>query len=118
MQIYRSRFLTRGEVWYDDEPTQAAVDWIFYRQRSRPVPGSRWKSFYTYLLELNQSPQALWDQLSKSGAYKVKRARDKDKVICEALPPLTPALLDSFEGVYNRYAASKYLPPLDRAFLE
>jgi hypothetical protein len=46
MHIYQSRFLVRGEVWYDDEPDSRFVDWILYRQRSQPVPGTRCKPFY------------------------------------------------------------------------
>ena len=49
MLIYRSRFLTRGEVWFDDEPDGASVDWIHYRQRSSPAAKGRWKYFYTLL---------------------------------------------------------------------
>ena len=31
MYIYQSRYLTRAEVWYDDEPGDlGSVDWVFY----------------------------------------------------------------------------------------
>jgi hypothetical protein len=31
MLVYKSRFLTRGEVWYDEEPDGVRVDWIYHR---------------------------------------------------------------------------------------
>jgi hypothetical protein len=118
MHIYKSRFLVRGEVWYDHEPDQTPVDWIFYRQRSRPAPGARWKYFYTVLLDLGESAEALLRQMSKSTAYKIRRARDKDGFTCECLDPVSRETLDSFEQTHNRFAAIKGISPLDRPFLD
>jgi hypothetical protein len=118
MQVYQSRFLLRGEVWYDQQPDPTPVDWIFYRQRSRPVPGAKWRLFYTILLDLCQSPEVLRQQLSKSTAYKIRRARDKDGILCEHLNPVTGEILDAFEETYKRFAALKGLPPLDRERLD
>ena len=118
MQTYRSRFLVRGEVWYDHEPDLTPADCIFYRQRSHPVPGAKWRFFYTILLNLRQSPEVLRQQLSKSTAYKIRRAREKDGILCEHLNPVSGEVLDAFEETYKRFAALKGLPPLDRARLD
>ncbi len=118
MHVYKSRFLKRGEVWYDHERDQTPVDWILYRQRSQPVPGATWKFFYTLMVDLSQSPEVLQQQMHSSTAYKVRRARDKDKVRCEALDPVSPEMLDEFEETYRRFAAIKGLAPLDRALLD
>jgi hypothetical protein len=118
MHIYKSRFLLRGEVWYDHEPNQTPVDWIFYRQRSRPVPGAAWKYFYSLLLDLTRDREALLQQVSKSTAYKIRRARDKDHIVCECLHAASSEVLDCFEEAYNRFASTKGLPSLDRQLLE
>ena len=118
MHVYKSRFLVRGEVWYEHEPDSLAPDWIFYRQRSQPVPGARWKYFYTILLDLGQSPEELLAQMSKTAAYKIRRARDRDRVVCEALKPVRREALDKFEQTYTRFAVVKDLAPLDRPVLD
>ncbi|HEY5914226.1 MAG TPA: GNAT family N-acetyltransferase [Verrucomicrobiae bacterium] len=118
MHIYQSRFLVRGEVWYDHEPERTPVDWIFYRQSPRPIPGARCESFYTRLLDLTQPPDELLGQMSGSTTYKIRRARDKDKVRCECREAPDVATLDRFEEIYERFAAIKGLPSLDRALLD
>lgn len=115
MYIYQSRYLTRAEVWYDDEPGCArSVDWILYRQRSSPFPGARWKCFYTLAIDLTQSTEQLLKGLNEDTAYKIRRARDRDKIVCEECNSREPAALDQFEGMYNQFATMKGLSPLDR----
>ncbi len=119
MITYRSRFLARGEVWFDNEPDPARpVDWIIYRQRSHPVPGARSRPFYTPVIDLSLSEEQLVGRLSSDTAYKIRRARERDKIVCECLDPHDRAVMDKFEEVYNQWAALKGLQPLNRARLE
>jgi hypothetical protein len=120
MITYKSRFLTRAEVWFDDEPALAArpVDWILYHLRSQPVPGAQSRSFYTLLVDLSQSHEELRAQLNDDTAYKIRRARDRDKIICECCDPRDPAVMNGFEQMYNAFAAIKGLLPLNRLRLE
>lgn len=119
MYICKSRFLTRGEVWFDHEPGDTrSVDWILYQQRSRPVPGAKWRYFYTYIVDLSQSVEQLLGNLNADTAYKVRRARERDKIICETCYASDPAVLNCFEDMYNRFAATKGLRPLDRGLIE
>ena len=53
-----------------------------------------------------------------STAYKVRRARDKDKIACQSQNPVSAEALDRFEGTYQCFAAIKGLAPLDRASLD
>jgi hypothetical protein len=120
MITYKSRFLTRAEVWFDNEPiaTAGPVDWILYHLRSCPVPGAQSRSFYTLLIDLSQTQEQLRVQLSDDTAYKIRRARDRDKIICECCDARDPAVMNGFEAMYNAFAAIKGLPPLHRARLE
>jgi hypothetical protein len=120
MITYKSRFLTRAEVWFDNEPTETArsADWILYNLRSQPVPGAQSRSFYTLLIDLSQSEDELRDELSDDTAYKIRRARDRDKITCECCDPRDPAVMNGFEQMYNAFAAIKSLLPLNRARLE
>ena len=117
MLIYKSRFLLRGEVWYEHTPNSRSVDWILYRQRASPIPGTRWRYFHTLIIDLGQTPEALLDQMNKSTASKVKRARDRDRITCERINPDTAGIV-RFVTVYNQFAATKGLDPLDRSELE
>jgi len=116
MIVYRSRFLTRAEVWFDDEPGDTrSSDWIRYNQRPDPVPGADCKYFYTCVIDLTQSREQLLARFDKDTAYKIRRARDRDKIICECCDPSDPAVISRFEEMYNPFAALKGLRPLDRA---
>src|SRR5436190_9713820 len=119
MIIYKSRFLTRAEVWFDHQPTETAnrVDWILYHQRSRPVAGAKSRGFYTLLIDLSQSEEQLLAELTEETAYKIRRARERDKIICECCDPRDQAVMSGFEHVYRTFAAMKGLPTLNRARL-
>ncbi len=119
MIIYKSRFLTRAEVWYDNEPDATRpVDWILYCQRSSPVPGARTRYFYTYVIDLKQPSSQLLANLNKDTAYKIRRARERDKVVCEVCDPRDRAVIDRFEKMFNVFAALKGRAPLNRARME
>jgi hypothetical protein len=119
MYLCKSRYLTRGEVWYDDQPADTrSVDWLLFRHRSSPFPGSTWKYFYNYVVDLTRTTEQLSEQLNKDTAYKIRRARDRDRIICGCCDPSNPAVLDRFEAMYNPFAATKGLSPLDRAQTE
>jgi hypothetical protein len=120
MITYKSRFLTRAEIWFDHEPQESVkrADWILYHLRSQPVPGAQSRSFYTLLVDLGQTQEQLRAQLNEDTAYKIRRARDRDKIICECCNPRDPAVLSGFEQIYRAFAAMKNLPTLDRGRLE
>ncbi len=119
MITYRSRFLIRGEVWFDDEPDHTrAVDWMIYHQRSQPVPGAKTSHFHTYVIDLKQGREQLLANLNKDAAYKIRRARERDHILCECCDPRGEGILDQFEEMYNTFATLKGLAPLDRPRLE
>ncbi len=117
MITYRSRFLTRGEVWFDNEPdgTVRALDWLLYHQCARPLPGAQSRPFYSFVIDLTQSREELESRLQKDTAYKIRRARERDKIVCEGCDPSDPAVMAQFEQMYNSFATFKGLAPLDRA---
>jgi len=119
MYICKSRYLTRGEVWYDDEAGNTrSVDWIVYHQRSQPVPGAAWEYFYNYVIDLNEPVEKLQAQLNQDTAYKIRRARERDKIVCEQRDSRDSAVLAQFEEMYNRFALTKGLAPLERTRVE
>src|SRR5258708_784935 len=118
MIIYRSRFLTRGEVWFDNSPTEEPVDWIVYHQRSRPMSKGNWRPFYTRVMELTQPPDSLLGQMDGFTAADIKKAQKKDQTVCRKIDAKDRAVLNEFADFYDRFAALKHLGPADRHWLE
>lgn len=120
MITYKSRFLTRAEVWFDNAPPRAArpVDWILYHQRPQPLAGAKARGFYTLLIDLGQTEGELYSQLSDDTAYKIRRARDRDRITCEACDPRDPEVVNRFEQMYTAFATAKGLSPLNRPLME
>src|SRR4051812_38776136 len=107
MHVFKSRFLRRGEVWFDQEADRSSVDWIYYRQLPHPVAGAKWTHFYTLLVNLKDSPEALMKACQKSAKYSITRARDLDGFRCECPNPVTPSMLHNFAEEYKDFAARK-----------
>jgi hypothetical protein len=118
MIIYKSRFLTRGEVWFDDAPTSERVDWIVYHQRSQPTPKGNWRPFYTRVIGLSQNPDELLAQMDGFTAADIKKARKKDGTVCQKIDAKNRVALNEFADFYDRFATLKHLGPADRHWLE
>lgn len=115
---YNSRFLTWGDVWFDNEPDHTRVDCIRFMQRSRPVPGSRTKHFYNYMVDLQPSREELAARLKADTARKIRRAREQDRIVCEYRDARDIASMDEFEQMFNTFASVKGIAPLPRSRIE
>src|ERR1044072_2145040 len=118
MPTYRSRFLRREEVWFDDEPDGTPVDWIYYRQRSRRVPKSRWKYYYTLLIDLSKSPAELRSDMDERTLQKIEEAEAKDQARWECCEARESKRMDEIETMWNQFAADTKSPRLDRDWLD
>jgi hypothetical protein len=106
MFVYQSRFLTRGEVWFDNESNGAAVDWILYRNRSAPVAGARSRNFYNRLIDLEKTPEELLAQMDPKTIAKINAAAE-DKTCCEWRGLTDGPLLDEIETMWNQSIEAK-----------
>ncbi len=118
MFVYKSRFLTRGEVWFDEEPNGAPVDWIYYRQRSAPEARSRWKHFYTVLIDLRKPPAELLAQMEEKTARRIIEAQDQGRLRCERCDTKDAKLMDEVEEMWNRFAVAQKTRLLERHWLD
>jgi hypothetical protein len=107
MFTYQSRFLRRGEVWFDNQPNGKRVDWILYRNRSKPVPGARSRNFYNRLIDLSKTPEALLADMDPKTVVKIQKAADEDKLTCEWRLITDPNELDEIELMWNQSLESK-----------
>jgi hypothetical protein len=117
MITYTSRWMTRGEVWFDHEPGSGNLDFILYNQRTKPLPHTRSREFYTLVLDLRASPQELLAQMDKTTVYKIKRARERDKIICESCDTSDPSVLRAFADYYDPFAKQRGWTLMDRHWL-
>ncbi|HTL58617.1 MAG TPA: hypothetical protein VL361_23225 [Candidatus Limnocylindrales bacterium] len=118
MIIYQSRFLTRGEVWFDNQPSADRVDWILYHQRSEPIAGGHWRRFYTQVIDLKQASEALMAAMDGFTAADIKKAEKKDQTTCHRLNAAEQDVVAEFADFYDDFAARKSLEPADRHWLE
>jgi len=118
MIIYQSRFLTRGEVWFDESPSAEPVDWIVYHQRPQPISRGHWRPFYTRVIDLSQSADSLLAQMDGFTASDIRKAEKKDQTVCRRVDLNNAKVLSDFADFYDRFAALKHLGPADRHWLE
>jgi len=107
MFTYQSRFLRRGEVWFDNEPTDKRVDWILYRNRSKPVPGASSRNFYNRLIDLSKTAEALLSDMDPRTVAKIQKAAEEDKLACEWRCIPDASGLDEIEVMWNQSVESK-----------
>ncbi len=107
MFVYQSRFLRRGEVWFDNEPNGQPVDWILYRNRSTPVPGGRSRRFYNRLIDLSKSPEQLLSEMEPKTVAKIKAAGEEDKFGCAWKQFSDVGQLDEIEQMWNQSIEAK-----------
>lgn len=117
MFIYKSRFLTRAEVWFDEEPDHARVDWIYHRQRSSPPARGRWKYFYTVLNDLEKSPDQLLAGMDEKTARKITEAHEKDRLQWERCDVRSSKTLDEVERMWNTFAIAQKTPLFERDWI-
>lgn len=117
MITYQSRFLTRGEVWFENEPEPLPVDWLVYHQRPEPTPGGSWRPFYTRVVDLTPAPESLLSGMDGFTAADIRKAPTKDGTICRRLQAAEPCVLNAFAGFYDHFAALRNLGAADRSWL-
>jgi len=117
MIIYQSRFLTRGEVWFDENPTAESVDWIVYHQRPQPISRGHWRPFYTRVIDLAQPADSLLAQMDGFTAADMRKAQKKDQTVCRLVDLSDAKALSDFADFYDRFAALKHLGQVDRHWL-
>ena len=118
MFIYKARFLTRGEVWYDEKPNGARVDWVYYRQRSSPLANCRSNPFYTWLIDLRKTPAEMFAAMADRTARRITEAAAEDGLRCERCDAKDNKLINEVEAMWNRFAAAHNTPPLERHWLD
>jgi hypothetical protein len=118
MFTYRSRFLTRGEVWYDEEPDATSVDWVYHRQRSSPLVGARCRHAYTLLIDLTIRPDQLLAGIEERTALKIIAAQNEDRLQWQRLDSRDVKTMDRVEAMWNEFAVLNKTPLFERDWVD
>lgn len=117
MILIRSRWLTTAQLWFDEPLGDRKADVIQYMQRSQPLGGARCTEFHTILIDLSQSPEVLLSRMTKDTRYEIRRAGDKDGITHASWASDSAEALPRFCEFFDRFAASKHLPPANGRYL-
>ena len=107
--IYTRRGFIRILDYYFDEPTvPMAADIVRYNQWSYRVPGNACTEFYTVLLDLCRSRDALLNAMKREARYEIRRA-GREGLAYEYYSDPDLSTIDEFCGFYNTFAAERGL---------
>jgi hypothetical protein len=115
---FREKSLLIEEVWFDEEPQNSSgVDIRRYYQRSQPIAGIQFHEFHTMLLDLTQHQDAIWQNLSKTNRYKIRRAIEKDHLSYQHWDQRTinADVLNQFFDFYDQFSIAQGLKKLQRS---
>ena len=109
--------VTRGEIWFDEEPVAPLPDILICHQRSQPWPSGQCSNFITLLLDLTQDETTLFDTFGKTNRVKIRRvARDGEGTSIFIDEPARE--LDAFCRFHALFAAGKGVSRTDRSWLD
>jgi hypothetical protein len=117
MHIYPSRWLVRGESWFQWQEPAEHVDLVDFRQLPCPLPQAVCRPFYTYHVTLDAAPDAILSRFNQTTRREVRQARDKGEIICRVSVAPTEQEVETFIGAYAAFAAAKKRPPMNVARL-
>ncbi len=117
MIVYRNTFLRIARVWFDETPPDRGVDIIYSFQRLSPPVRLSFTEFHTITVDLHQSEEAIFSKFKKDTRNEIRRAAEKDGIVCDNPSPAHPQLLKDFYEVYEGFAAQKRRVGADRKLL-
>lgn len=97
-----------------DQLDSRGTDLVYSVQCSQPAPGCT--EFYTSIVDLLQSADALHIGISKNFRYEIRRA-EKDALRFEFIDAPTPTQIESFASYFNAFALAKSIAGANRVKL-
>ena len=80
MISYRKWFLRIVECWNGEAPAPGNADLERYFQQAEPRPGMLCRPFYTILIDLSRSDEALLTRIKRGTRYEIRLATAKDQL--------------------------------------
>lgn len=112
------RWLRIAETWFGSAKLFPTVDLLVARQWKVPMARGDWHEKHTLIVDLSAPEPVRLARCSKDTQYQIRRAGAKDGLVASLDTKPTPAVRQRFADFYDRFAALKALPPVDRAQLD
>src|SRR3954465_4312764 len=117
MMFSTKKSVVIADVYCEEKPDRIAADVVRYNQWPAPTPGTRYSPFHTILIDIAQDEAHLLAQMEKGTRYEIRRAH-KEALFTESREAdRAEASQAEFCDFYDRSAALKNLPPMDRNWL-
>lgn len=118
MIIIRGRFLTYGEIWFDEEPPDnPAVDVLMFRSRSKPIVDRSCTPFLSLVSDLSADEHTMMTSFGRTNRYKINRAESKDGLHAQYFAD-SRLQLEAFCRFYDSFAEQKSIERSYRRALE
>ena len=116
MVTLKRKFITVGELWFDEQPDTTPVDLLLYYHWSQPGREAYSREFYSIEIPLTPAPEQLLGAMKKDTRYEITRA-GKDALTVDFWTEPDEATLDSFCTFFDAFAASRGLSSANRPWL-
>jgi hypothetical protein len=111
------RFVSYGELWFDEEPPQPQPGILVFRQRLAPEKNVGAKEFLSLVNDLQLPQERLWQAFDKSTRYDIRRAQNRDLLTCTLHPAPTQEQIGEFARFFDAFATNKRLERTSLAWL-
>ena len=117
MLQYRHRGLQTGMVFFDEEPGPEKVDRLYFFHRFTPLENATCVPWRTLVLDLRTDPDGLLKNMEKTCVYKIRRAKERDNVVCEYPDPASAKVQAEFWDFFTQFASTTTVDMPDRQFV-
>jgi hypothetical protein len=117
MIVYNKKSVRIAECWSDEEPLTQGVDLVRLYQQSEPTPGMVCRDFYTVMIDLRRDLKDVLRAMKRDTRYDIRRAATSDALLQRIFRAPEQPIIDEFSEYYDRFAAQKRLPRLNRWWL-
>ena len=113
MIVYQKQFIRIAETWNGEEVIPGRVDLVRRFQQIQPHEGTFCREFYSIVLDLKKDESALLAAMKRGTRYEIRRASAVNTVY-EYWHCVNLELLEEFSDYFDRFAAQRAQPKLDR----
>src|SRR6185436_11958641 len=80
MISYQKKFIRIVECWNGETPVATGADLVRHFQQTEPLSGMLSREFYTVLIDLKQTPEAIFEKMKRGTRYEIRRALATDNL--------------------------------------
>jgi hypothetical protein len=118
MIVYHKKTLRIAEYWFGESPQASDADLVRCYQRTEPDRAALCcREFFTILLDLRSPAEDRFAAFKKSTRYEVRRAEERDCLICESWDARCQRPWEEFCAYHRVFATRQGLPQLDTPWL-